>query len=66
MGSHPQQSQQSSVPLLSQSLRHKVCEHVLRRTIFDIDRNPLDVVPDKVELDIDVLRFGMVRGVFRE
>ena len=51
------------MPFASQSLRHNVCKHVVRGAVFDIDCALFDMVPDEVELDIDVLRLCVMRGV---
>jgi hypothetical protein len=50
----------------SQTLRHKIRERVFGRAIFDVDRPFFDMVPDEVELSVDVLRLGAMCAVFRE
>ena len=43
-----------SVP--RESLRHDICKHIIGRTIFNIDPPLFNMIPDKVELNIDALR----------
>jgi hypothetical protein len=58
------QSHQSYMPFASKSFRHEIRKHVVRGAIFDAGRAFFDVVSDEVELNIDVLRFSVMRGVF--
>jgi hypothetical protein len=41
-------------------IRHQICQHILCRAIVDVDGALIDVVSDKMELDVDMFRFRMV------
>ena len=60
IGPHTHQSHQSRVPVLSQSFRHQVRQHIICRAIFNVDSAFLDMVSDKMELDIDMFHLCMM------
>jgi hypothetical protein len=55
----PIPSHQSRWAVPCQSFCDEIRGHVLHGTILDVDCALFDVVPDEVELDVDVLRFKL-------
>jgi hypothetical protein len=51
------------VPFASQPLHHEIRKYIICGTVFDVDSALFNVIPDKVKLNIDVLRFGVVSGI---
>ena len=54
------------MPFMRQSLRHEIRKHILHGAVFYIDRSLLDMVPDEVELNINMFHLGVVCWVLRE
>ena len=51
---------------MGKSLSHEIRKHILCRTIFHIDHSLFDVIPDKVELNIDMFCLPVMCGILRK